>query len=87
MTTDGSVEDLVRSEVSSGDVRDPFNKGELHASGVPHPFWGKEIGVLAGFLKKGQSRAGCSEHDRLDHSLAKLNGGSPNHHGSTCSSG
>ena len=53
MTTDGSAEDLVRSGLSSGDVRDSFNKGELHASGVPHPFWGVEIGVLAGFLKKG----------------------------------
>ena len=53
MTTNGSVEDLVRSGVSSGDVQGPFNKGELHASGVPHSFWGMEIGVLAGFLKKG----------------------------------
>ena len=53
MTTDGSVEDLLRSGVSSGDIWDSFNKGELHASGVPHPFWGVEIGVLAGFLKKG----------------------------------
>ena len=53
MTTDGLVEDFVRFGVSSDDVWDPFNKGELHASGVPHPFWGMEIGVLAGFLKKG----------------------------------
>ena len=51
MITDGSVEDLVRSGVSSGDVWDSFNKGELCASGVPHTFWGVEIGVLAGFLK------------------------------------
>ena len=48
-TTNGSVGDLVGSGMSSGDVRDSFNKGELHASGVPHPFWGVEIGVLAGF--------------------------------------
>ena len=53
MITDGSAEDLVRSGVSLGDVWDSFNKGELRASGVPHPFWGVEIGVLTGFLKKG----------------------------------
>ena len=53
MTTNGSVEDLVMFGVSSGDVWDPFIKGELRASGVPHPFWGMEIGVLVGFLKKG----------------------------------
>ena len=58
MTTDGSAEDLVRSGVSSGDAQDSFNKRELHASGVPHPFWGMDIGVLAGFLKKGWSRPG-----------------------------
>ena len=59
MITDGSAEDLVRSGVSSGDVQDSFNKGELHAPGVPHPFWGVDIGVLVGFLKKGWSRPGC----------------------------
>ena len=53
ITTDGSVEDLARFGVSSGDVWDSFNKGELRASGVPHTFWGVEKGVLAGFLKKG----------------------------------
>ena len=53
MITDGSAEDLVRSGVSLGDVRDSLNKGELRASGAPQPFWGVEIGVLAGFLKKG----------------------------------
>ena len=53
MITDGSAEDLVGSGVSSGDVRDSFNKGELRTSGVPHPFWGVEIGVLVGFLNKG----------------------------------
>ena len=53
ITTDGSVEDLVRSGVSSGDVRDSFSTGELRASGVSHTFQGMEIGVLAGFLKNG----------------------------------
>ena len=53
ITTDCSVEDLVRSGVSSGDIRDSFSTGELRASGVSHTFWGMEIGVLAGFLKNG----------------------------------
>ena len=53
MITDGATEDLVRSGVSSGDALDSFNKGELHAYRVPHPFWGVNIGVLAGCLKKG----------------------------------
>ena len=30
MTTDGAAEVLVRSEASSGDALDSFNKGELH---------------------------------------------------------
>ena len=59
MITDGSAEDLVRSAVSSGDIQVSFNKAELCASGVPHPFWGVEVGVLVGFLKKGESRVGC----------------------------
>ena len=50
MTTDRTAEDLARS---SGDALDSFNKGELHGYGVPHPFWGVDIGVLAGCLKKG----------------------------------
>ena len=53
MITDGAPEDLVRSGVSSGDTLDSFNNGELHAYRVPHPFWGVNIGVLAGCLKKG----------------------------------
>ena len=53
MITDGAAEGLVRSGVSSGDTLDSFNKGELWAYGVPHPFWGVDIGVLAGCLKKG----------------------------------
>ena len=53
MTTNGSAGDLVRSGVPSGDTQDSFNRGELHASGVPHPFCDVDIGVLAGFLKKG----------------------------------
>ena len=53
MITDGTAEDLVRSGGSSGDALDSFNKGELHAYGVPHPFWGVDIGVLVGCLNKG----------------------------------
>ena len=53
MITDGTAEDLARSGVSSGDALDSFNKGELHAYGVPHPFWGVDLGVLAGFLNRG----------------------------------
>ena len=53
MITDGAAEGLVRSEVSSGDALDSFNKGELCAYRVPHPFWGVDIGVLVGCLKKG----------------------------------
>ena len=50
MTTDGTAEDLARS---SGDTLDSFSKGELRGCGVLHPFWGVDIGVLAGCLKKG----------------------------------
>ena len=50
MTTGGVAEDLARS---SGDTLDSFNKGELRGYGVPHPFWGVDIGVLEGCLKKG----------------------------------
>ena len=53
MMTDGAAEGLVRSGVSSGDALDSFNKGELRAYRVPHPFWGVDIGVLVGCLKKG----------------------------------
>ena len=53
MTTDGTAEDLARSGVSSGDALDSFNRGELRGYGVPHPFWGVNIGVLVGCLKKG----------------------------------
>ena len=50
MTTGGAAEDLARS---SGDALDSFNKGELRGYGVLHPFWGVDIGVLTGCLKKG----------------------------------
>ena len=50
MTTGGAAEDLARS---SGEALDSFNKGEVRGFGVPHPFWGVVIGVLAGCLKKG----------------------------------
>ena len=53
MITDGVAEGLVRSGVSSGDALDSFNKGELWAYGVLHPFWGVDIGVLVGCLKRG----------------------------------
>ena len=53
MIINGSAEDLLRSAVSSGDVQDSFNNGELCTSGVPHPFWGVEVEEPAGFLKKG----------------------------------
>ena len=52
MITDGAAEGLVRSGVSSGDTLDSFNKGELRAYRVLHPFWGVDIGVLVGCLKK-----------------------------------
>ena len=52
MITDGAAEGLVRSGVSSGDALDSFNKGELWVYRVPHPFWGVDMGVLAGCLKK-----------------------------------
>ena len=51
MITNGSAGDLVRSGVSSGDALDSFSKGELHASGVPHPFWGVDNRGACGFLK------------------------------------
>ena len=50
MTTDGAAEDLARS---SGDALDSFNKGELRGYGVLHPFWGVDIGVLAGWFEEG----------------------------------
>ena len=53
MITNGAAEGLVRSGVSSGDALDSFNKGELWAYRVLHPFWGVDIGVLVGCLKKG----------------------------------
>ena len=53
MMTDGAADGLVRSGVSSGDALDSFNKGELQAYRVLHPFWGVDVGVLAGFLNRG----------------------------------
>ena len=50
--TDGAPEDLVRSGVSSGDTLDSFNKGELRAYRVPHPFWGCRYRGACGLLKE-----------------------------------
>ena len=72
MITDGAAEGLVRSGVSSGDTLDSFNKGELRAYSVPHPFWGVDIGVLAGLLKERIAwLRGC---DGPGHGLAEPNG-------------
>ena len=54
---------------------DSFNKGELRASGVPHPFWGVNIGVLVGCLKERIIQGWLRERDSgLGHGLAEPNG-------------
>ena len=86
ISTDGSVEDLVRSGVSWGDVWDSFSRGELHASGCPPHFLRCGDRGAFGLLEERIVHGWLCKCDRLDHSLAKLNGGSPSHHGGTCSS-
>ena len=49
------------------------------------PFWGVDIGGACRFLEERMVQAWLRECDRLDHGLAKLNGGSPSHCGNTCS--
>ena len=72
MTTDGTAEDLARSGVSSGDALDSFNRGELHGYGVPHPFWGVDIGGACGLFK--ERIAWLHECGRPGRGLAKPNG-------------
>ena len=62
-------------------VQGSFNREELDALGAPHPFWGAgDIGAYR-LLEEGIVHGWWCKGNRLNHSLTKLDGGSPSNSG------